>query len=290
MIRTPDPQEVRTRSREARARGLAIAFVPTMGYFHEGHLSLIRHARATAEFVVVSIFVNPTQFGEGEDLNRYPTDLDRDERLALREGVDLLFVPEADSMYPAGYCTRVLTEGLGGVLCGAARPTHFAGVTTVVAKLLNIVEPDALVLGRKDAQQAIILRRMVEDLNFPCEVVVCPTVREPDGLAMSSRNGYLGPEEREQAKALYLGLARAKQLVLHGERSAPALIAEIRNELEHWPLVDPEYVVAVETNGLEPVESISGEVLLALAARVGPARLIDNAWMTVGPGGANVEL
>jgi pantoate--beta-alanine ligase len=290
MIRTPDPEEVRLRSRKARAAGLAVAFVPTMGYFHEGHLSLIHHARTMGEFVVVSIFVNPTQFGEGEDLGRYPTDLDQDERLALQEEVDLLFVPEAECMYPAGYRTRVSTEGLDAVLCGAARPTHFAGVTTVVAKLLNIVEPDALLLGRKDAQQAIILRRMVEDLNFPCEVVVCPTVREHDGLAMSSRNSYLGPEEREQARALYLGLERAKQLVLQGERSTQALVSAIRDELERWPLVLPEYVVAVETSGLEPVQSIHGEVLLAVAAQVGPARLIDNAMVRIGPQGVEVEL
>ncbi len=270
--------------------GLQVAFVPTMGFFHEGHLSLMRTARVEGSYVVVSVFVNPTQFGVGEDLAHYPRDAARDEELARQEGVDLLFMPDAGSMYPEGYRTYVEVEGMSALLCGRSRPTHFRGVATVVAKLLNIVEPDLLFLGRKDAQQAVLLRRMVEDLDFPCEVVVCPTVREADGLAMSSRNTYLSPEERRQALSLSRSLRRACDLVLAGERSALTLVSSIREELQRWPLVQEDYVAAVDMHSLQPLSTLKDEALIAVAARVGSARLIDNAVLKFKDRGVEVEL
>lgn len=289
-MRVENPHVARALCREARAKGLRVAFVPTMGSFHEGHLSLMRSARASGTYVVVSIFVNPTQFGAGEDLDGYPRDAARDEQLARQEGVDLLFAPDTAAVYPEGYLTYVEVEGLSRLLCGASRPTHFRGVTTIVAKLLNMIEPDLLFLGRKDAQQAVILRRMVEDLNFPCEVIVCPTVREPDGLAMSSRNAYLSGEERRQALALSQSLGRACDLVVAGERSLSIILGAIRDELARQPLVKAEYVSAVDMVTLQPVAELQGEVLVALAARVGRARLIDNAVVRIHDGQVDVEL
>jgi pantoate--beta-alanine ligase len=285
-----DPEKVRTLCRETRAQGRRIGLVPTMGFFHEGHLSLMRKAKDSGNYVVTSLFVNPPQFGPEEDLNRYPQDLARDQALAAKEGVDLLFVPDRQQIYPDWYRTYVEVEELGVLLCGVQRPTHFKGVTTIVAKLLNIVEPDFLFLGRKDAQQAIILSRMIEDLNFPCEVVVCPTVREADGLAMSSRNEYLSPAERREARGLYLALSRVCKLVVAGERSTRTVVHEMRQELSRWPLVKPEYVAAVDATNLRPTEKLQGKVLLALAACVGPSRLIDNAVLTVSSEGVRVEL
>ncbi len=289
-MRIEDPQVARALCREARAKGLRVAFVPTMGYFHEGHLSLMRSARAGGAYLVVSIFVNPIQFGAGEDFDRYPRDEARDEQLARQEGVDLLFVPEVAAVYPEGYRTYVEVEGLSRLLCGVSRPTHFRGVTTVVAKLLNMIEPDLLFLGRKDAQQAVILGRMVEDLNFPCEVIVCPTVREPDGLAMSSRNAYLSGEERRQALSLFQSLGRACELVVAGERSVSTVLAVIREELAPQPLVNVEYVTAVDMLTLQPLRELQGEVLIALAAAVGRARLIDNAVVRIRDGQVSAEL
>ncbi len=285
-----DPEKARTLCRKTRAEGRRIGLVPTMGFFHEGHLSLMRKAKDARNYVVASLFVNPTQFGPEEDLDRYPRDLARDQALAVREGVDLLFAPDREQIYPEGYRTHVEVEEFSTLLCGVQRPTHFKGVTTIVAKLLNIVEPDFLFLGRKDAQQAIILTKMIQDLNFPCEVVVCPTVREADGLAMSSRNEYLSSAERREARALYLALRRVCELVVAGERSTRIVVHEMQQELNHWPLVKPEYVAVVDATDLHPVEELGGKVLLALAARVGPSRLIDNAVLTVSSDGVRVEL
>ncbi|RMG47867.1 MAG: pantoate--beta-alanine ligase [Acidobacteria bacterium] len=261
---------------EARGRGKKIGLVPTMGALHEGHLSLVRKARELADVVVVSVFVNPTQFGPAEDYDKYPRDLPRDADLCIQEGVDFLFAPEAADMYRPGHRTFVEVEGLSAVLEGASRPGHFRGVCTVVLKLFNIVKPHIAVFGQKDAQQAIIIRRMVEDLNVDVELVIAETVRHDDGLAMSSRNAYLNPEERRAARQLYAALARAEELVSTGERSVERIEAAAREVLAANPLVRPDYVAVVDPRDLAPLERIEGEALLALAAWVGEARLIDN--------------
>ena len=254
-----------------------VGFVPTMGYLHEGHLSLIRRAREECETVVVSIFVNPKQFGEGEDLDAYPRDLDRD--LGLAHMADLVFVPEADEIYPPGFSTTVEVGDLTEVLCGGARPGHFAGVTTVVTKLFNIVRPDVAYFGQKDAQQAIVIRRLVRDLAMPVRIEVCPTVREEDGLAMSSRNAYLGPEERERALALSRSLRAAEAAVAAGRIEADDVLAAAREQLQQAGL-EPEYLELRSAQDLRPVERVNGSTLLAVAAQVGRARLIDNTILT----------
>ncbi len=253
-----------------------VGFVPTMGCLHEGHLSLVRIARRNADHVVVSLFVNPMQFGAGEDLARYPRDIARDRRLLRREGVDVLFHPAGSGMYPEGYCTGVEVERLSTGLCGESRPGHFRGVTTVVAKLFNIVRPRVAVFGQKDAQQAFIIRRMVRDLDFDVEIVVGPTVREADGLAMSSRNAFLTPKQREQAPVLYQSLQLARQLVRSGETSAARVRSRMRRLLRTRPGVRVQYVALVDTGELKPVKVVLGEVLIAVAAFLGRTRLIDN--------------
>jgi pantoate--beta-alanine ligase len=264
---------------EPRRRGESIGLVPTMGDFHDGHLSLIRAARRSCDVVVVTLFVNPTQFGAGEDLESYPRDETRDLAVAEKEGVDLFFAPPAEEVYPAGFTTAVEVLGLTEVLCGAPElrgPEHFRGVTTVVAKLLNIVQPDVAFFGQKDAQQAIVIRRMVRDLDFPVRTEVLPTVREPDGLAMSSRNRYLTDEERRRATALHRALSAAAEVAGGGERSVEPALAAARAELREAG-VEPEYLEARDAEDLTPAESLNGRpVLVALAARVGRARLIDN--------------
>jgi pantoate--beta-alanine ligase len=272
--------ELREALEPARAEGHTIGLVPTMGFLHEGHLSLLRGARERSDVVVMSLFVNPTQFGPGEDLDDYPRDEDRDVRLAEAEGVDLLYAPPEEEVYPAGFATTVEVGGdLTEVLCGDPRrrgPGHFRGVTTVVAKLLNSVRPDLAFFGQKDAQQAVVIRRMARDLDFETEIVVLPTVREPDGLAMSSRNAYLSPEERERALALSRGLHAVEAAVTRGERSTEAALAAARAELESAD-IEPEYLEARDADDLTPAESFDGRpVLVAVAARVGRARLIDN--------------
>lgn len=260
-----------------RARGLSVAFVPTMGAIHAGHLSLVRRARAAgADRIVASIFVNPLQFGPNEDFARYPRPVARDRALFAGAGVDLLWEPAVADVYPPGDATRVTVAGLTEVLEGAARPGHFTGVTTVVMRLLHAVQPDVLWLGQKDAQQAIVLERMCADLLVPVRVRRGATVREPDGLAMSSRNIYLGAEERVQAVAISRGLRAAKARLRAGERSAARVAAAVRAELECAPLVREEYVAVVDAGTLRPVRTVRGRVLVAVAARVGPARLIDN--------------
>ncbi len=264
-------------SREKRGRGKKIALVPTMGALHDGHLSLVRRARDLADIVVVSIFVNPTQFGPREDYERYPRDLARDADLCIAEGVDYVFAPEANDMYPPGYRTWVEVEGLSSVLEGASRPGHFRGVCTVVLKLLNIVRPHFALFGQKDAQQAIIVRRMVRDLNVDVELVVCETVRQPDGLALSSRNAYLSPEDRAAATVLFRALERARVLVEdEGETDAARVEREVREVLAGEPRVRVDYVALVDEDDLQPVERIERPVLVALAAWLGDTRLIDN--------------
>lgn len=247
-----------------------------MGALHAGHLSLVRAARASAEVVAASIFVNPTQFGPNEDLAKYPRSFERDRKMLEREGVELLFAPSVEEMYPAGAVTWVTVEGLSGKLDGQSRPRHFRGVTTVVAKLFHIVEPDAAFFGQKDAAQLAIIRRMVRDLNLPLEIVVCPIVREPDGLAMSSRNAYLDPEQRKQALLLHRALMRVQGLAEAGERDAARLVAEGREVLAGESRVRLDYFEIVDPETLDSVADVSGGALVAVAAFVGSTRLIDN--------------
>jgi pantoate--beta-alanine ligase len=247
-----------------------------MGALHEGHLSLVRAARAASDAVAASIFVNPTQFGPNEDLAKYPRTFERDCELLEDEGVELLFAPAVEEMYPAGAATWVTVEGLSEKLDGRSRPGHFRGVTTVVAKLFNIVEPDAAFFGQKDAAQVAIIRRMVRDLHLPVEIVVCPIVREADGLALSSRNAYLDPEQRRQALVLHRSLMRAHELASAGERDAVKLAVAGRAEFGREAAVRLDYFEIVNPDTLDPVEDISGGALVAVAAFVGGTRLIDN--------------
>ncbi|MBF0593720.1 MAG: pantoate--beta-alanine ligase [Candidatus Omnitrophica bacterium] len=256
----------------------SIGFVPTMGYFHEGHLSLMRTAKRNNACAVVSLFVNPTQFGPTEDLSRYPRDLARDAGLARTAGVDIMFVPTVEEMYPAGASQTVVeVGGIAGILCGAVRPGHFCGVATVVSKLINIVLPDVMYLGQKDFQQTVVIKRMVSDLNFPLRVVVCPTVREPDGLAMSSRNSYLSPTERMQATAIYRALQMARSMAAAGESDAGKIIFKIKKLILDETSATIEYVNCVSVADLQDVRRITGKVLIVLAVKFPSARLIDNA-------------
>ena len=267
--------------RRADPDGL-VGFVPTMGYLHDGHLSLIRRARAECRRVVVSVFVNPLQFGPQEDFARYPRDLDRDMALAAGAGADLLFHPPVEAMYPHGQPGVFVDVGdLARRWEGARRPGHFRGVVTVVTKLFHLVQPDRAYFGQKDAQQAVIIRRMVADLDFPLEVVVCPTVREPDGLAMSSRNVYLDAEERRAAPVLYRALQAGRRRLEGGERQAAAVVEAMEAVLASEPRLEPEYAAAVAASTLEPVAIAEGEILLLVAGRLGSTRLIDNLWLVV---------
>lgn len=275
VVRTRD--EVRRLVRDARAAGESVALVPTMGYLHEGHLSLVDRARALADRVMMSIFVNPLQFGPNEDLARYPRDLERDLEMARGRGVDLVFAPAVEEMYPLGEPqVSVIPGPLAERMEGAVRPGHFRGVLTVVAKLFGIFHPDVAVFGQKDFQQAALIRRMALDLDLGVRVEVAPTVREPDGLAMSSRNVYLSGEERERALALSRGLERCRALFAAGERDAEALRAALWNALS-VPGVEPEYAEAADPLTLEPVAQAAPGTVLLVAARVGRTRLIDNA-------------
>jgi pantoate--beta-alanine ligase len=268
--------DVRRRVAEARAKGLRVGLVPTMGALHEGHASLIRAARADGGLVVVSIFVNPTQFGPGEDLAKYPRPIAKDMEIAGRAGADVVFNPAAEEMYQAGFATTIHVTGLTEKMCGASRPGHFDGVCTVVAKLLQIVRPDVAYFGEKDAQQLAVVRRMAADLDFGVEIRGCPLVRDADGLALSSRNAYLSAGERRQALALSAALGRARQAILGGERDAVALTDRLRQELAAAPGVKLEYVAVVDPDSLAYLATIGHEALVAVAARVGTTRLIDN--------------
>jgi pantoate--beta-alanine ligase len=252
-----------------------VGLVPTMGYLHEGHLSLIRRAREECDHVAVSIFVNPTQFGPKEDLAKYPRDLDRDMKL-IEPYTDLLWTPTAEMMYPQGFQTWVEVESVTRPLEGAMRPGHFRGVTTVVAKLFNAFQPDKAYFGQKDAQQAAVIRQMVRDLNFPVEIVICPIVREPDGLAMSSRNVYLDPDQRKAATVLYRALNAAKEAYDNGERNADQLRQAMKDVLASEPLAQMQYVSCADYDTLEELQTVTGKTLLSMAVFLGKTRLIDN--------------
>jgi pantoate--beta-alanine ligase len=269
-------RDMRAASRAARRTGLRLGLVPTMGALHEGHLSLIRAAKASCQVVAASIFVNPTQFGPNEDLAKYPRPLERDRELLENEGVDLLFAPPVDEMYPNGTPTWVTVEDLSDKLDGRSRPGHFRGVTTIVTKLFHAVEPDAAFFGQKDAAQAAIIRRMVRDLNFPVEIVICPIVREPDGLAMSSRNIYLDLQQRKQALVLQRSLMQVKQMDGAGEYNAARLIVAAKEVFVTEPAVRLDYFEIVDPDSLDPVNDVSKGALVAVAAFVGTTRLIDN--------------
>ncbi len=266
---------------DARKSKKTVGFVPTMGFLHEGHASLMRQSVKENDVTVLSIFVNPKQFGPKEDLKNYPRDIKKDEKLVKKENIDIIFYPSVDEIYPSGYLTNIEVSGLSDKLCGESRPGHFRGVATVVLKLLNMVAPDVMYLGQKDAQQAFIIRRMVADLNVPVKVAVMPTVREEDGLAMSSRNTYLSPEERTQAAVLYEALSQGRLNIKAGERSASKLVQVIRRKIEKQTSGIVDYIQCVDTQNLLPVSKIAGEVLIALAVKFGRARLIDNVIVNV---------
>ncbi len=268
-------------SQRIREKGKTISFVPTMGYFHQGHLSLIRQARKDGDVLIISIFVNPTQFGVGEDYKRYPRDLERDKKLAEQEKVDILFVPSSKEMYPEGYHTFVEVEKLGQPLCGRSRPGHFRGVATVVAKLLNIVSPHIAYFGGKDAQQALLIKRMVNDLNMNLEIKVLPIIREKDGLALSSRNAYLNPDERQVAPVLYKSLQAAQRMLNSGERDSQKVIQRAEEMIKREKLARIDYISIVDGETLEDRERIGGKTLLALAVWIGRTRLIDNLLFEV---------
>jgi len=264
-----------------RSTGKSVGFVPTMGYLHDGHVALVREASKQCDVVVVSIFVNPTQFGPHEDFQAYPRNLQRDAKVCEREGVDYLFVPSEEEMYSSDFLTFVEVQELTGGLCGASRPGHFKGVTTVVAKLFNIVRPHKAFFGEKDAQQLLVVKKLVRDLNFDLEVVGVPAVREKDGLAMSSRNKYLDPKERKAAPVLFRSLSLANEKIAEGEREADKVKQAMKELLETEPLVTLEYLSICRTEDLKEIDKLSGDVLVALAARVGKARLIDNLFISL---------
>jgi pantoate--beta-alanine ligase len=273
-------EEVREQVKQWKQEGLRVGLVPTMGYLHEGHKSLMDRAVAENDRVVVSVFVNPMQFGPAEDLESYPRDMERDKALCKDAGVDLIFHPEPSEMYKKDFSSFVDMNTLTSGLCGKTRPIHFRGVCTVVAKLFNIVTPDSAYFGQKDAQQLAVIRHMVSDLNFGIQVVGCPIIREEDGLAKSSRNTYLNPEERKAALVLSRSLKRGKDLIQNGETAAATVTDAIRSEIEKEPLAKIDYVELVDWNTLEPVDSTRGDILVAIAVYIGKTRLIDNFIVT----------
>ena len=269
-------REVRSQVSQWRKEGLSVGLVPAMGYLHEGHKSLIDKAVEQNDRVVVSVFVNPIQFGPGEDLATYPRDLDRDAALCENAGADLIFHPEPENMYFDDFCTFIDMDGLTKGLCGRTRPTHFRGVCTVVGKLFNIVAPDRAYFGQKDAQQLAVIRRMVRDLNFNLEIVGCPIIREEDGLAKSSRNTYLSPEERKAAVILHKGLLKGKAMAAEGETSAACIKQAIREVIETEPLAKIDYVDIVDFDSIQEIDTLKSPFLAAVAVYIGETRLIDN--------------
>ena len=275
------PKKMQKICRELKRKGQVISFVPTMGYLHRGHLSLIKVAKKRSDVLVVSVFVNPTQFGPKEDFNRYPRDFKRD-RFLLESRLgrdDFVFAPRMKDMYPEGYLTYVNVDKITHKLEGAIRPGHFQGVTTIVAKLFNIVQPDVAVFGQKDAQQAVVLKKMVDDLNYGIKMIIAPTVRERDGLALSSRNKYLSREERKQAKVLYQALRQVEEMIKMGERKASKIVSGMRTLINKQPLADVDYIAITDANSLELLNKLKGEILISLAIRFGNTRLIDNIKM-----------
>lgn len=273
--------ELKKTIKETKEKGHSIGFVPTMGFLHEGHLFLMRTARKENDLLVISIFVNPLQFGEGEDLEEYPRDLTKDRELAYEVGCDLVFAPPVQEMYPPRYATFVDVERLTGNLCGATRPGHFRGVTTVVTKLFNLVQPDRAYFGQKDAQQALVLKKMVNDLNMNLELIVLPTVREEDGLAMSSRNSYLSPQNRREAAILYRSLQQAQEMVAGGERDASVIKETITMTIKNNTSALIDYIEITDTRNIKPLAILEGECLIALAVKFGETRLIDNLLVEV---------
>lgn len=274
--------ELKAALKTLRAGHKTVGFVPTMGFLHEGHLSLVRRAKAENDVVVVSIFVNPTQFGPNEDFESYPRDLEKDSKLVEGEGCDIVFAPEPDEMYPKPYMTYVDVYGdLTNKLCGASRPGHFKGVATVVTKLFNLVRPTRAYFGQKDAQQVAVIEQMVADLDMNLEIVPCPIVREADGLALSSRNTYLTESDRKDALVLSQSLLWAKNAIESGERNAAILLKEIRDRIEGVPATEIDYIQIVDARTLESVETLKGTILIALAVKVGKPRLIDNMRIEV---------
>lgn len=275
-------QDLRQVIQEVRKEGQSIGFVPTMGFLHDGHMSLVAAAKENHDFVVVSIFVNPTQFGENEDLIAYPRDFEGDSKKLIDAEVDVLFLPSVEEMYPSGYSTYVNVEGdMTGVLCGVSRPGHFKGVATVVTKLFNMVQPDAAYFGQKDAQQVSVIKRMVRDLNMNIEIVPCPIFREVDGLAMSSRNALLNDQERKDALVLSQSLFAAKEEIEKGERSAQKIIGSIVDKIQTIDYAIIDYVEIVDALTLNKIETLEGEILIALSVKMGKPRLIDNMRLEV---------
>jgi pantoate--beta-alanine ligase len=280
-----NPASMQRTAEDARRAGRSVGLVPTMGALHEGHLSLLRRCRAENDMVVMTLFVNPAQFDRKDDLERYPRDPDRDARLAREAGTDCIFAPTAEGMYPPGYATFVGVEGLAARWEGAARPGHFRGVATVCVKLFTICRPHRAYFGQKDYQQSLVIRRLVADLNLGLEIVVLPTVREADGLALSSRNVRLNPEERRQARILSQALFAARSAAQRGERDATKLRTAIEAEIGTAPLAVVDYVGVCDAETLEPLETITGKAVALVAARIGSTRLIDNALLETGPPG-----
>lgn len=276
-----DIQEMITLRQECSKKGQTIALVPTMGYFHEGHLALMKKAKEMADKTVVSIFVNPTQFGPGEDFEKYPRDTEKDKKMAESVGVDIIFMPKAAQMYPDGYSSWVTVEGLGEGLCGASRPGHFRGVTTVVAKLFNLIQPHFAVFGEKDFQQLAIIRRMTMDLDFPVKIISHPTVRENDGLAMSSRNTYLSGDERKAATCLFRSLMLARDMTDKGEVDSSIIKNTISHIISGEKGTKIDYIFIGDPESLKPYEKVNGPALLALAVWVGKTRLIDNTILKI---------
>jgi pantoate--beta-alanine ligase len=274
-------ETVRKEVAAARKPGKTIGLVPTMGAFHQGHISLIERAVKDCDFIVVTIFVNPTQFGPGEDFEKYPRDLDADLETCRKMGVDLVFAPTTDQMYPAENLTWVNVEKLTETLCGRFRLGHFRGVTTVCAKLFNIVQADIAFFGQKDAQQLIVIKRMVVDLNIPLKIVICPTIRDTDGLALSSRNQYLSDQQRRDATLIYKSLQECEKMIKAGTADTKRIIAHMQEVLGQAPAIHMEYVSIVDAETLQQVDNITGRILVAVAARIGPARLIDNILVDV---------
>ena len=274
--------EIRASVTQARAVGKTVGFVPTMGALHAGHVSLIQAAAERCDCVVVSIFVNPTQFGPGEDLEKYPRPLEKDLTICEEYGVDIVFAPSRGEMYPRENLSWVTVDKVSEPLCGRFRPGHFRGVATVCTKLFNIVGADVAFFGQKDAQQVAVIQRMVADLNLPLEIVVCPTVREPDGLAMSSRNQYLSPQERREATMIYRALQKSAELIQAGETDAAKIADQMREVLRQAPGLKVEYVSIVDAESLEDLEQVRGRVLVAVAGRLGSTRLIDNIVVDAG--------
>jgi pantoate--beta-alanine ligase len=283
MMQIATVREMQKTADQLRREGQIIGIVPTMGFLHEGHLSLVREAKKNANKVVTTIFVNPTQFAPGEDYQRYPRDIDRDIKLLESAGSDYIFIPSVEEMYPSGFATYVEVKGLTEMLEGKFRPSHFSGVTTIVIKLFNTIKPHVAVFGQKDAQQTVVIRQMIKDLDLDIRIIVAPIAREPDGLAMSSRNIYLSPDQRKESTAIYSSLRHAEQMIKSGERTSARIIDEISSHLMNQPSLKIEYISITDADSLHEYKVLNekSRILISLAVRVGTTRLIDNIILTI---------